>query len=206
MFKSKCEWCGKEKKYKYKSTIKRFCSHKCSNDYKWAKLRTRKQYIELECPICNKKFQIYSNDYRVKHRNKIYCSKKCSSIALQKGKNINCKYCNKEFYSTRNDFCSQECARNYRKEHYKHKLYEENGYIVQYINGYNKKGNAKVHRVVMEQYLGRKLNNDEVVHHINEDKKDNRIENLQVMTREEHSKMHRMNDLHNGKKLFIKNM
>lgn len=204
MFKSKCEWCGKQKEYKYKSTIKRFCSHKCSNNYKWANLRTKKQYIELECPICNKKFQIYSKDYRLKHGFIIYCSKKCSYIALQKGKNINCKYCNKEFYSTRNKFCSKECVQKYKKENYKHKFYEENGYIVQYINGYNKKGNAKVHRLVMEQYLGRKLLNDEVVHHINENKKDNRIENLQVMTKREHSRMHRINDLLNGKELFVK--
>lgn len=33
------------------------------------------------------------------------------------------------------------------------------------------------HRYIMEQYLGRKLEQDEVVHHVNEDKTDNRIEN-----------------------------
>ena len=45
------------------------------------------------------------------------------------------------------------------------------------------------HRHVMEQYLGRKLCFNEVVHHINEIKSDNRIENLQVMTRAEHSRL-----------------
>ena len=27
----KCEYCGKEKEYKYPSQAKRFCSYKCSN-------------------------------------------------------------------------------------------------------------------------------------------------------------------------------
>ncbi len=47
-----------------------------------------------------------------------------------------------------------------------------------------------VHRIVMENHLGRVLNTNEVVHHINEDKKDNRIENLQLMTTTEHCAHH----------------
>lgn len=46
------------------------------------------------------------------------------------------------------------------------------------------------HRVVMENYLGRLLNNDEIVHHIDGNKKNNIIENLQVLSSSEHHHLH----------------
>ena len=46
------------------------------------------------------------------------------------------------------------------------------------------------HRKIMEDYLGRKLDYNEVVHHIDENKSNNNIENLRLMTRAEHTKVH----------------
>lgn len=46
------------------------------------------------------------------------------------------------------------------------------------------------HRLIMEQHIGRKLTSDELVHHLNGDKRDNRIDNLQIVTRVEHGRMH----------------
>ncbi len=46
------------------------------------------------------------------------------------------------------------------------------------------------HRVVMENHLKRSLTGKEHVHHINRDRLDNRVENLQLMEHGEHSTHH----------------
>jgi len=58
------------------------------------------------------------------------------------------------------------------------------------ISGYPVHRGVRQHRAIVERFLGRKLKSEEVIHHINGIKNDNRIENLQIMTASEHAKLH----------------
>lgn len=60
---------------------------------------------------------------------------------------------------------------------YKGKKYIENRYVFQY-------------RLLMENFLGRLLKPWEHVHHKNDNKLDDRLENLEILTEKEHSFLH----------------
>lgn len=55
-------------------------------------------------------------------------------------------------------------------------------------------GHVLLHRLVAENATGKPLGSDVVVHHLNENKHDNRIANLKVLTKQEHASLH-----HRGK-------
>ncbi len=56
------------------------------------------------------------------------------------------------------------------------------------------------HAVVMERHIGRRLAAGEVVHHIDENKQNNAIENLRLMTNAAHVSLHRKQAKSKGKK------
>lgn len=66
------------------------------------------------------------------------------------------------------------------------------GYIffIDYDKVMKRHSTVRAHREVMEGVLRRKLSPQEVVHHKNDQKDDNRPENLEVMTASEHSIFH----------------
>ena len=74
-----------------------------------------------------------------------------------------------------------------------HKKIRSDGYIKVYTPGHpyaTKDGYVMEHILVMESYLGRFISRDEVVHHINHIRDDNRIENLQLMSFKDHAGLH----------------
>ena len=72
------------------------------------------------------------------------------------------------------------------------KVLDEKGYVLVLCPDHPHKKHRNYvyeHRLVMEKHLGRFLQTDEVVHHINGNKQDNRIENLQLFANDsEHHK------------------
>lgn len=54
----------------------------------------------------------------------------------------------------------------------------------------NAKGLYPLHRVIAENKIGRLLEDDEDVHHVNEDKSDNNPENLEVLKKADHARRH----------------
>lgn len=116
-------------------------------------------------------------------------------------KTIICKQCgiSKIKYDREGDlFCGQKCyfkwkQKNPNKRAYKEKIFVS-GYFYLYMpkhpNAIKKGRYIAEHRYILEQKIGRILTENEIAHHINGDKKDNRQENLEVLTISEHNKKH----------------
>ena len=89
-------------------------------------------------------------------------------------------------------FCSKNCEAEFVKYNNTRTSWKgghigkTTGYMYIRIDGKD----VGEHILVMENHIGRRLAENEVVHHINGNKLDNRIENLQLMTNAEHVRMH----------------
>ena len=110
-----------------------------------------------------------------------------------------CKVCGTMFKPRRESqlFCSKPCMYQGRRTpaacipgpdnpNYKGGWLDYKGYRQVKQDGKN----VRQHRLIMEQHLDRTLSPDQVVHHINGEKTDNRIENLEIVEFGKHSSNH----------------
>jgi hypothetical protein len=108
---------------------------------------------------------------------------------------MKCKDCGKKLKEAKSVRC-RSCSKkgkhnpNFGKISPKNKggYINKTGYRCIYVNGKN----MYEHRYIMEQHLGRKLTKDEIVHHINEIRSDNRLCNLKLMKRGKHQILHQL--------------
>ena len=147
------------------------------------------KYLNCTCPVCGKRFHLKPSRIKICKNN--YCSKACHN----KAKEEYCKGKNNHQYGLKGKL-NASWKRDKKVSRY--------GYIQircpdhPYKDGYDF---VFEHRLVAEKYLlnddnsvlrngKRYLNPEYIVHHINHNRQDNRVENLAVMTKSEHSRMH----------------
>lgn len=117
------------------------------------------------------------------------------------GKVVRCETCDVLFFTKdRKDnrpqkYCSKKCINREQQRGHRAigRIIKHGGYYEIMLPDYpnvDKGGRIRLHRYFMEQKIGRLLKEGEVVHHIDRDKLNNSIDNLQLMTAYDHAILH----------------
>lgn len=153
---------------------RKYCSQQCAG-----KIR-KKDKITKICKYCKEQFE---------HRscvNTKFCSVLCAGEFHKTRSNKICELCGTKFYPAKktSKYCSLDCKYNvYQRKCYKSvslkDLHQDEQELFRPMFG--KKGSCSEHRYVMAKKVHRPLKTTEIVHHLNGNKRDNRIENLELL-------------------------
>lgn len=178
--KVRCDYCGIEFE-RNKSNIHNtnYCSRKCLGKANGMRLKKHKKMV---CDYCGQEFEyIKRNVDRNKH---FFCSKECGYKFKEKKVTLKCDWCGDELIRKQSDvkrnkhnFCSFDCYRDYRN-------FAEAGAYNQTIDG------KTVYRRLYEVAHGVILGSDDEIHHIDGEHTNNAIENLLLVSKSEHAKIH----------------
>ncbi len=196
----KCKVCGAE--FKPKSAAQRYCSLECKMGTRIC-VNCRKQFIPSKnsdgkycshgcwkvhyrerkahtCPWCGEKFSPPSPGSK-------YCSRPCANAANRKPRPEGCAQCGAAFKRSAPrtvKYCSHSCAAKSQYDRPQDSRKRPDGYRRKELDGYVQlKAEGRwhyEHRYVMAQAIGRTLRSDETIHHLNRDRSDNRLENLEL--------------------------
>jgi len=151
----------------------------------------------IKCSICDAKY-----NYKISSGlSKVLCPKcqrKNRPLHIYK-----CKFCKKNFKRKwPQKYCSKKCSADSKRKYFDipsclkdptRKIDKNIGYVRIYVPMHpeaNNRGYVYEHRIIAEKMIGRSLKKNEVVHHKNRIRWDNRKENLAVMDKRTHSRLH----------------
>ena len=124
-------------------------------------------------------------------KNQQFCNRQCFYDSMKNQVAVACLNCGAEFQVPPNrilakvTYCSIACKSTHLKTH---KRIDNFGYVWMWTDDGRR---IMEHRFVMERQIGRALLPTEEVHHVNEDRADNRPTNLRVMSKSEHTALHK---------------
>lgn len=146
-----------------------------------------KPKIKIFCRECKKEFETFLCLINIRK----YCSRKCE----YKSRKNRWKTIKHPFLGKRHSKESIEKMKKAHKVIRKELTLDNKGYYRIHKSEHpfaQKSGYIRRSRLVMEKHLGRYLSLQEIVHHINHIKTDDKIENLQLCsTNKEHRYLHR---------------
>lgn len=170
-----------------KAQSRRYCSKSCYRS---------PHSTNCTCLQCGKDFRVPNN--AIARGGGRYCSLACSGRAKSEAggqAEYSCEMCGSTFRRTPRlnrtpRFCSRSCKARSTKGN---SFIDKKGYVHVWLPDHpmaNSTGYVLEHRLIVSRQLGRALRADEHIHHVDENPANNAPENLQVVTPEEHRRIH----------------